>query len=104
MILRLLKDEFGSGSHVACKRMGSRVADFGSEFDGGGAVQGIEDVWLKLLQSLMRKNQPNIEFTRLIKDNGNLRIALDEIVTFVDVDEARKALVFGEKLALVCGE
>src|SRR5260370_26923708 len=101
MVLRLLKNELGVGSHVARKRMGSRVADFGSEFDGGGAVQGIEDVRLKLLQSLVREDQSNIQFTRLIENDWNFRVAVDEGVTFVDVDKAWKALVFGEKLALV---
>ena len=58
---------------------------------------------LKLLQSLMRKNQRDIEFASLIKNDGNFRIAFDEVVTFVDVDETRKAPLFGEKLAFVRG-
>src|ERR1700674_256570 len=80
------------------------VADFRSELDGGGAVQGVEYVRLKLLQSLVSEDQSDIEFTRLIENDGNFRVAFDEIVTFVDVDEARKALIFGEKLPPVRGE
>src|SRR5437870_4202829 len=104
MVPRLLKDEFGSGAHVACKHVGGRVADFGSELDGGGPVQRIEYVRLKLLQSLVSENQSDIEFPRLIENDRDFRVALDEIVTFVDVDKARKALLFRQKLPLVRGE
>ncbi len=83
----------GVGAHVARERMRGGVADLGGKFDRGCAIQSIEDLRLQLLQALMRQDQRHVELARLVEDRRDLRVAFDEIVALVDVDEAGEPLM-----------
>lgn len=104
MVLRLIEDEFRGRSHIARERMGGCVADLRSEFYRGRTIQRVKNVRLHLLQSLMRKDQAYVELTRLVKNDRDLGVTLDEILAFVNVDETGEALLLGKKLALMRGE
>lgn len=67
-------------------------------------LERIKHIGLKLLQSLVRQDQTDIEFARLIEDDQDFWIAFDEVVTLVDVDKARETLLFWQKLAFMRGQ
>ena len=90
---RLIADEIGHGVHVARHRGAISGVEPRGHLDAGVRVERGAHRRIDLPEKLMGEDDADLLLTRLGEDDLNLRIVLDVVVAFVDIDVAGETLV-----------